>query len=82
MKRAFRVGDVVRVAAIPPDLDDSAGIGTPEVFRRAVGRTFRVEGIGEYGHLELIESAHDTIWIEPEFVELVGDGTRDDLTRQ
>jgi len=69
---------------IPPGLHDAAGIGTPEVFRDAVGKTFRVEGIDEHGNLELevwrttgVETANvpDTIWIEPEFVEVVGDAT-------
>jgi hypothetical protein len=59
--RNIEVGDTVRVIAIPPDLHDSAAIGTPEVFAAAVGKTFRVEGIGEYGHLELIVSGSDTI---------------------
>jgi plasmid replication initiation protein len=74
--RMFQIGDRVKVIAIPPDLHDAARIGTLEVFQRALGRTFRVEGIGEHGHLELVVSRADTIWIEPEFVEAVDDGTR------
>ena len=73
MQRTFHIGDMVRVIKIPPDLDDAAGIGTPDVFARALGKTFRVEGIGEYGHLELVVSQRDSIWIEPEFVEAIGD---------
>jgi hypothetical protein len=69
INRQFKVGDLVRIVRIPPDLHDAAGIGTPEVFADAVGKTFRIEGFGEYGHLELTVSASDTIWIEPEFVE-------------
>jgi hypothetical protein len=78
----FRVGDLIRVVKIPSDLHDAAGIGTPEVFRRALGRTFRVEGFDEHGHLELVVAeskasedwyASDTIWIEPEFVEKVSE---------
>jgi hypothetical protein len=72
----FEIGDKVKVIAIPPDLHGAAEIGTPDVFRNAVGKTFQVEGLGEYGHLELRVSASDTIWIEPEFVEAVGDGTQ------
>ena len=79
--REIRKGDMVRVVAIPPDLDDRAGIGTPQVFELAPGKTFRVEGIGKYGHLELVvrqtstDSSYtsDTIWIEPEFVEKVSE---------
>jgi len=85
MRRAFQIGDVVTVIAIPPDLHDPADIGTPAVFRCALGKSFRVEGIGEYGHLELVVAERhpssdtyesDTIWIEPEFVQAVEDGTR------
>jgi hypothetical protein len=82
--RAIRKGDMVRVIGIPPDLHDSARIGTPQVFRSALGKTFRVEGINERGYLELVVGEgsddrnyfSDTIWIEPEFVELLGDATR------
>jgi hypothetical protein len=78
----FKVGDLIRVVKIPSDLHDAAGIGTPEVFQRVLGKTFRVEGLGEYGHLELVVAEHkasqdtytsDTIWIEPEFVEKVSE---------
>ena len=67
---------MVKVIGIPPALHDAAGIGTPDIFRHAVGKTFRVEGFSEYGHLELVVSGSDTIWIEPEFVEAVGDATQ------
>jgi hypothetical protein len=76
----FKVGDLVRVVKIPPALSDSAGIGTPEVFERALGKTFRVDTVGQHGHLELVVAERrptkstyesDTIWIEPEFVEPV-----------
>jgi hypothetical protein len=75
MHHTFQIGDMVKVIKIPPDLHDAASIGTPEVFARALGKTFRVEGIGEYGHLELVVSQRDSIWIEPEFVEIVSDAT-------
>jgi hypothetical protein len=76
----FALGDLVRVEHIPDDLHDTAGIGTPEVFEQALGKTFRVEGFNAVGHLELVvvdnhPSADtyesDTIWIEPQFVSLV-----------
>lgn len=69
---------------VPPGLHDAAGIGTPEVFANAVGKTIRIEGFGEYGHLELFvrrgdaaDDSHplDSIWIEPEFVEAADDAT-------
>ncbi len=76
----FKVGDLIRVVKIPSGLHDAARIGTPEVFQRALGKTFRIEGLDEHGHLELVVAEHkaseetyasDTIWIEPEFVEKV-----------
>jgi len=54
--REIRKGDMVRVIGIPTNLRDRSGIGTPLVFESALGKTFRVEGIGEYGHLELVVS--------------------------
>ena len=81
----FKVGDFVRVVKIPPALNDTAGIDTPGVFERALGKAFRVEGVSELGHLELVVAERhpsrdtyesDTIWIEPEFVEAVDDATQ------
>jgi GNAT superfamily N-acetyltransferase len=64
----FRIGDLVKVTQIPANLTDAAEIGTPDVFKRALGKTFRIEDFHRYGHIELIVSQCDTIWIEPEFV--------------
>jgi hypothetical protein len=78
--KKFEVGDLVRVEGLPSDLRDTAGIGTPQVFEQALGKTFRVQDFNALGHLELVvaeqnPSAHtyesDTIWIEPKFVSLV-----------
>jgi hypothetical protein len=66
--REIRKGDMVRVIGVPANLHDRAGIAA---FESALGKTFRVEEIGEYGHLEPVVSFSDTIWIEPEFVEAV-----------
>jgi hypothetical protein len=65
------VGDYVKVVKMPANLSDPAGIGTPAVFKRAQGKTFRIEGFDLYGHIELVVSRRDTIWIEPEFVVYV-----------
>jgi hypothetical protein len=76
----FKVGDQVKIKKIPPGLSDSAGIDTPGVFKRALGRTFRIEGFDEHGHIELVVAERrpsskryesDTIWVEPEFVARV-----------
>jgi hypothetical protein len=69
-ERKFRVGNCVRIVSVPTGLSDAARIGTPEVFERARGKTFRVEGFDRYGHIELQVTKRDTIWIEPEFVAL------------
>jgi hypothetical protein len=78
--RKFEVGDLVRVEGLPSDLHDTAGIDTPQVFERALGKTFRVQGFNALGHLELVVAEQnpsartygsDTIWIEPKFVSLV-----------
>jgi hypothetical protein len=52
--RKIRKGDKVRVIGIPTGVNDSADIRTPHVFESALGKTFSVERVGEYGHLELI----------------------------
>lgn len=76
----FKIGDRVTVTGVPPDLHDGAGLDTHGVFQRALGKTFRVEGIDDYGHLELVVAESrpspgrfesDTIWIAPELVSLV-----------
>jgi len=65
----FKVGDMVTIRQIPSNLHDAADIGTPEVFRQSLGKTFPILGFSPYGHLELMVTRKDTIWIEPEFVE-------------
>ena len=81
----FRIGDLVKVVQIPLELNDAAGIGTSELFQRVVGKTLRIDGLGEYGHLELNvlddgsqapDYCHHTIWIEPKFVQAVRDATQ------
>ena len=76
----FKIRDWVRIKEIPLDLTDSAGMGTPAVFKRALGGTFRIVGFDEHGHLELVVAERrpsseryesDTIWIEPRLVARV-----------
>ena len=74
------VGRRVRVVSLPP-LDGLA----PEsqaAMRYALGRTFKVEGIGRYGHLELVLGPEadgqlggfmNTVWLEPEHAVLAED---------
>ena len=81
----FKIGDMVTVTQIPPDLHDAAAISTPELFACVLGKTLRIDGFGRYGHLELNvlddgsqapDYCHHTIWIEPEFVKAVDDATQ------
>ena len=65
------VGDWVRVVQVPPGVAQ-APRETRSVFRRAVGKTFRVEGFNEYGLAELnlskkVAKGH-IIWVEPAFL--------------
>ena len=66
--RAFKRGDLVTVIRIPSGLKNDEELQTKKVFHRALGKTYRVESVGEFGHLELNVTKRDTIWIEPEFV--------------
>jgi hypothetical protein len=75
----IKVGDKVRVLRVPPAVNKEVPAETRKLFRRCVGKVRRVDGFGKYGHLEL--NVHDdgtqatccanTIWIEPECVEVV-----------
>jgi hypothetical protein len=58
----------VKIVQIPKDLSDAAKIQTPKVFKQALGKTFRVKGFDQYGHIELNVTKKDTIWIEPDFL--------------
>jgi hypothetical protein len=72
----MKIGDRVRVVKIPSGLQEGE-LKTRTVFRKCIGRIFKVEG---FQH-ELIElnvgravgkaSYMETIWIEPEFLEKV-----------
>lgn len=73
LRSTFRIGDVIRVTHVPPQVQRDGPRDTRSVFKRAVGKTFVVQGFGRYGHVELDVSKIrklDTIWIEPDCVEL------------
>ena len=50
--RKLRKGDWARLIALPSDLN-TCPAHVRRVFRRALGLTFRVDGFGRYGHVEL-----------------------------
>jgi hypothetical protein len=79
LSRAIRLGDHVRLLAIP---DELAGVPeeTLEVFALCVGEEFIVEGFNAYGHAELnisewvdpwVDGIGNTIWVEIEYLEKV-----------
>jgi hypothetical protein len=86
--KAIRVGDSVRVVGIPPEvpkyesLPSTEEMQTKEVFDRCLGRTFRIEAFDE-NRVELLVGSvmkrpayEETIFLEPEFVELTRKRTR------
>jgi hypothetical protein len=84
----------VRIVDIPRDLKnprykDDPAMRTSELFRFRVGQTFSVSGFDRYGFVELLVSDDpavkrkfglNSIWMEPEFLELVAK-TRRKVTR-
>jgi len=68
--RDLRIGDWVRVVAVPDSISHSAP-ETKRAFSRAVGKTFQIEAFDELGCAELDltgKVGHDTIWLEPSCV--------------
>jgi len=73
----MKIGDRVRIVGIPKGLKDDRELKTKTVFTKCLGKVFKVEG---FQH-ELVElnvgrvlnkpSYMETIWIEPEFLEVV-----------
>jgi len=78
----MKTGDKVRVVRIPAELSDNE-LGTKEVFQRCVGRIFPIVNVKvleetqqrllelEVGEVVGEPAYMHSIWIEPEFVELV-----------
>ncbi len=71
----MKVGDCVRVVGVPQGLPDD-DMGTERIFSLCLGRVFPVVGF-QNGLVELNvgevvgeKSFQQTIWIEPEFVEV------------
>jgi hypothetical protein len=73
----MKIGDRVRLTSLPPDLPiGDADLPTRVTFEKCIGREFLVTGFNELGMAELdIESATgsvgETIWVEPQFLELI-----------
>jgi hypothetical protein len=44
-------------------------MGTEKLFKRLVGRAYKVRGFDDYGNIELQPKRLHTVWIEPDLVE-------------
>jgi hypothetical protein len=72
----MKIGDKVRVLTVPPHLPEGE-LNTKSLFRLCVGHTFPVVGLQgnllelEVGEVSGKEACMDSIWIEPEHVEIV-----------
>jgi hypothetical protein len=72
----MKIGDKARLVGIPDGLEDSPDFPTRSTFEKCVGREFVIEGFNEIGMAEIgIESVTgslgETIWVEPNFLELI-----------
>jgi len=72
-ERQFKVGDIVEVVhytprRYAPGVKDE--LGTERLFRRIVGKKFRIMGFDEYGYVELRPTKRDTIWMGRDDVRL------------
>jgi hypothetical protein len=73
----MKIGDRVRVITVPPDLPEGE-IETKSLFESCIGRILPI--VGFQGHLLELEVGDilgkdpymDSIWIEPEHVEIAG----------
>jgi hypothetical protein len=72
-KRKFKVGDIVEVTHYTPGhyapgvKDD---LGTEQLFRRIVGKRYRIMGFDKYGYIELHPTRRDWIWIKVDDLKL------------
>ena len=70
----FKVRDKIRVTGYRPGVYPSGAehdMGTEELFKSMVGRRYTIRGFDDYGHIELQPQRLQTVWIEPDLVELV-----------
>jgi hypothetical protein len=73
----MKLGARVRLVGVPGDLPSTPDLPTKAVFAKCVGHEFLVAGLNDFGMAELIvgsvtDRAGETIWVEPEFLEILG----------
>lgn len=70
----MKVGDKVKVIKVPRYMTDDGVMNTKSVFEKCVGHTFKIHDFqGEWLELHVgrvTRNRFETIWIEPECVEL------------
>jgi hypothetical protein len=72
-----KIGDTVRLTSVPADVPEGdADLPTKKRFQQCLGHVFVIAGFNEIGWAELeitsvTGSVGETIWVEPEFLELV-----------
>lgn len=72
----MKIGDKVRITRVPKNLPDN-DLGTKQLFELCLGRVFPIVGFqGELVELNVGEVLGEpdymqSIWIEPEFVEVI-----------
>ena len=82
----MRIGDKVRLVGIPADVHDDEMLKTRALFEKCVGETFTVAGLEtveglpyqlvqlDVGHILGRTSYLETIWVEPEYLQLEASG--------
>jgi hypothetical protein len=79
MKAEMKEGDLIRVTKVPDGVQDSEGFKTRSTLERCVGRVFPIMGFHEgfvqidVGEVVGRPSYMESIWLEPDCVELVDD---------
>ena len=78
----MQVGDRVRLIGIPPDAHDDEELQTRTLFEKCLGETFTIAGLEtverlpyqlvqlHVGHIVGQDSYLETIWVEPEYLQL------------
>jgi hypothetical protein len=72
-----KVGDSVRLVGVPPDIPKGdADLPTRATFQKCVGHAFVIADFNDIGWAEIdigsvTGNIGETIWVEPEFLQLV-----------
>ncbi len=79
----MKAGDNVKLVGVPPNLKDDEDLRTRTLFEKCLGQTFVVAGVEsidgvpfplaklDVGHIVSEEPWKHTIWVEPEYLQLI-----------